>query len=182
MRRGEGEEEIDIKKILKNISLGLRNGGAAAWNRPGAASEPTSSSSPTRHSWRERRELLSLLFRFLEREEGMKKWLKKTNKPFYINVTGSVLSWTDPGEPNRFSLLSPIFFIFWFACAAHTPNISFLTSSMHFFIILHYIILLLLLSYAYLNFLFHTSWSRVLWSPFNGQNYIILQNNLVIVN
>jgi len=122
MRRGEGEEEIDIKKILKNISLGLRNGGAAAGNRPGAASEPTSSSSPTRHSWRERRELLSLLFRFLEREEGMKKWLKKTNKPFYINVTGSVLSWTDPGEPNRFSLLSPIFFIFWFACAAHTPN------------------------------------------------------------
>jgi len=39
MRRGEGEEEIDIKKILKKISLALRRGGAAAGNRPAAASD-----------------------------------------------------------------------------------------------------------------------------------------------
>ena len=37
MRRGEGEEEIDIKKKLKKINLELRRGGAAAENRLAAA-------------------------------------------------------------------------------------------------------------------------------------------------
>ena len=54
---GEGEEENDAKKILKKISLGLRHGGAAAGNRPAAASDNPSSSSP--FNWcRERTKLL----------------------------------------------------------------------------------------------------------------------------
>jgi len=46
MRRGEGEEEIDIKNFKKKISLALRRGGAAAGNRPAAASDHLLLSSP----------------------------------------------------------------------------------------------------------------------------------------
>jgi len=68
---------------------------------------------------------------FRERKSMKNEPKKNQQKPLYISVTGSVLSWTDPGEPNWFFPVAHLFSflsIFLYSFILCTPSTACYTS------------------------------------------------------